>query len=88
MPLKMTTGMLAGAAALAAILTVSSPAAAEVWYPWCAHYSAEDGDGGTNCGFVTIAQCRAAVSGVGGGCYQNPIDAPREPIKIRKRHPA
>ena len=37
------------------------PAArAEVQYPWCAYYSGGDGDGGTNCGFTTLAQCRAA----------------------------
>lgn len=32
---------------------------------WCAIYSA---GGGTNCGFVSIDQCRASVSGVGGVC--------------------
>lgn len=33
-------------------------------YHWCAAYS----NGSTNCGFSTIEQCRAAVSGVGGSC--------------------
>ena len=33
-------------------------------YKWCA---VESG-GGTNCGFVTIEQCRASISGVGGSC--------------------
>jgi hypothetical protein len=33
---------------------------------WCAEYSG----GGRNCGFSSAAQCRAAVSGIGGGCYQ------------------
>jgi hypothetical protein len=28
-------------------------------YPWCADYSAGNGGGGTNCGFLTIEQCRA-----------------------------
>ena len=27
-------------------------------YPWCAFYSG-DGGGGTNCGFLTLEQCRA-----------------------------
>jgi len=35
---------------------------------WCAVYS---GTGGTNCGFYTIEQCRATVSGIGGFCQPN-----------------
>src|SRR5262245_59948220 len=35
-------------------------------YPWCAQY-ADDGGGGTNCGFRTFDQCRSTVSGLGGG---------------------
>lgn len=31
---------------------------------WCAYYQ----NGSTNCGFSTIQQCRAAISGVGGNC--------------------
>lgn len=34
---------------------------------WCAEYAR---DGGRNCGFYTFEQCRAAISGVGGNCYQ------------------
>src|SRR5262245_32294407 len=34
---------------------------------WCAQYSGQGG-GGTNCGFFTIEQCRATVSGIGGFC--------------------
>jgi len=40
-------------------------------YPWCAQYSGDVG--GENCGFVTIQQCQATVSGIGGYCYQNPM---------------
>ena len=32
---------------------------------WCAQYSGRSG-GATNCGFFTIEQCRATVSGIGG----------------------
>ena len=39
---------------------------------WCADYRI----GGTNCGFQTFEQCRAAVSGVGGGCRSESGDAP------------
>ncbi len=31
---------------------------------WCAQYSGKAG-GATNCGFFTIEQCRATVSGIG-----------------------
>jgi hypothetical protein len=48
-----------------------SPAQAGIEYPWCAQYS-EATVGATNCGFVTLAQCRAAISGAGGKCYENP----------------
>lgn len=34
---------------------------------WCATYRY----GGTNCGFSTFEQCRAAISGVGGSCSPN-----------------
>ena len=39
-------------------------------YRWCAQYGASD-DGGTNCYFVTLEQCRAAISGNGGFCVPN-----------------
>jgi len=41
-------------------------------YPWCAVYSG-DGGGGTNCGFLTIQQCRDTVSGIGG--FSHPINS-------------
>ena len=37
-------------------------------YRWCAQYG---GRGGTNCYFVTIEQCRAAIAGNGGFCTPN-----------------
>jgi hypothetical protein len=40
-------------------------------YRWCADYSGGGFGGGTNCYFMTIEQCRAAVSGVGGFCRPN-----------------
>ena len=44
--------------------TVGAGASADP-YKWC---SVESSGGGTNCGFVTIEQCRAAISGTGGSC--------------------
>jgi uncharacterized protein DUF3551 len=52
-------------------------------YPWCAMYSG-DGGGGTNCGFLTIEQCRATVSGIGGSCVPNQFYNPGRPSAARK----
>jgi hypothetical protein len=39
-------------------------------YQWCAVYGVDDG-GFTNCYFLTLQQCQASVSGVGGFCARN-----------------
>jgi len=39
-------------------------------YPWCARYSGGMG-GASNCGFSTLEQCQATVSGIGGSCEPN-----------------
>jgi len=39
-------------------------------YRWCAEYGGGR-SGGTNCYFVTIQQCQAAISGNGGFCRPN-----------------
>ena len=44
---------------------------AEIYYPWCAVL--DMGDAAYNCGFVSIEQCRATVSGIGGFCEPNPF---------------
>ena len=60
---------------LAAALAVMLPAAGHADpYRWCAEYSGgRDGMGATNCGFVTLEQCRATISGIGGWCTLNPF---------------
>jgi hypothetical protein len=40
-------------------------------YRWCARYTLPGGP--SNCYFMTLEQCRAAVSGVGGYCGPNPF---------------
>ena len=60
---------------------IASPSHAQS-YPWCAVYGGIVSGGARNCGFTTIDQCRATVSGVGGFCERNPL---YEPPARRKR---
>jgi hypothetical protein len=71
-------------AALAAVVIPAAPARAEIQYPWCALYSGMDNQA-TNCGFVTNAQCMAAISGNGGICYENPAYPAGAPMTQRRR---
>jgi len=57
-------------------------------YKWCAVYGGGDDSGGTNCYFVTIEQCRAAVSGVGGFCEPNQFYDGRAVMTPEERQPA
>jgi Protein of unknown function (DUF3551) len=62
-PLVFVLGILAATAA------IGSRAEAQN-YPWCAYYDGGMG-GGENCGFTTIQQCMADISGIGGLCQPN-----------------
>jgi hypothetical protein len=53
-------------------------------YPWCAVYGGRGG-GASNCGFLTIQQCRDTVSGIGGFCAPNQFYNPR-PAKRTRKH--
>jgi hypothetical protein len=55
------------AALLASLLLLGNTARADG--TWCAQYG--NGNGGTNCGFYSFAQCEAARSGNGGFCFRN-----------------
>ncbi|HVZ50607.1 MAG TPA: DUF3551 domain-containing protein [Pseudolabrys sp.] len=78
--------------ATAATLALFAPGAGHADpYKWCAQYGLST-DLGTNCGFVTYEQCRAAVSGAGGTCQPNqfydgkPFGSDSEPQRApRKR---
>jgi len=76
---------LAAAAGLAASFVVSIGTATADPYKWCAVYGSF---GATNCGFITIEQCRATVYGAGGSCVPNQfyIGPDRRPVK-RARKP-
>ena len=48
-----------------------TPARAADPYRWCAEYGSDMG-GTSSCYFHTLDQCRAAISGHGGFCRENP----------------
>ena len=75
---------LLGILALLVLACASQPAAA-VEYPWCAYYGGWGLGGASNCGFVSLEQCRATISGVGGYCAQNPFYAGAAPVRPKKR---
>ena len=57
-------------------------------YKWCAVYGDRGGYGATNCGFVTLEQCRATISGIGGSCELNQFyTGPNEKPAKRTRKP-
>ncbi len=86
--MKTTTSVLF--LALLGLLALAPPASAQIYYPWCAQYSGGGmGGGGTNCGFSTLAQCQATVSGIGGFCVRNSFYTGNGngPVRhARKRH--
>jgi hypothetical protein len=42
-------------------------------YRWCAVYGGYRGGGSQSCYFMTLAQCRAQIAGLGGTCRPNPF---------------
>ena len=82
-----------GFAAIAGLLAAfaAEPASADP-YKYCAVYASGYAGGGTNCGFVTLAQCRDTISGIGGACTLNPFydgvsfDGPRRRPHKRRYH--
>jgi hypothetical protein len=52
-------------------------------YPWCAQYY----EGASNCGFSTIEQCRATVSGNLGFCVPNQFYNPGQVSAVRTKKP-
>jgi len=50
--------------------SVTTPAHADP-YRWCAQYAGYGGGGVESCYYVTLEQCRASVSGIGGWCHES-----------------
>jgi hypothetical protein len=86
--LMLTAGLLGLAPVLAPMLATEASADP---YRWCALYNAGRGGGAQNCYFMTLAQCQAAVSGVGGFCTQNqfydgrPVTTPEDRAPVRRK---
>jgi hypothetical protein len=56
-------------------------------YPWCAVYGGS-WSGASNCGFRTLQQCMATVSGIGGSCERNQFYNPsRSGAPMRRDSP-
>ena len=55
---------------LIAVATVAEPAKADP-YRWCALYGSFGGGGVESCWYLTIEQCRAAISGLGRFCKES-----------------
>jgi hypothetical protein len=88
--LKLALAAAVTLAAITAFLPALAKPAVAAEYPWCAHYSGEDG-GGRNCGFVSYDQCMLTIRGMGGFCEQNqfyPSAATKQPLAKRKRQSA
>jgi hypothetical protein len=66
-------GILAAVVVAAASMLFTVGAASADPYKWCA---VDSSGGGTNCGFVTIEQCRATISGQGGFCEPKQVVPP------------
>lgn len=84
--LALRSAVLSAALTLGFILSPQAigVALAGIEYPWCAVYR-ESTVGATNCGFSTLSQCRATISGVGGMCTPNPAYAGPPPRHQPKR---
>ncbi len=70
--------LVAGVFVFAAMAQMGGTAQARE-YPWCARYDWTT----SNCGFVSLNQCLATVSGIGGRCEPNPRFAYGEPRRKR-----
>jgi hypothetical protein len=63
-------------------------------YRWCANYGGGQDGGSSNCYFMTLEQCRAAISGNGGFCGPNtfydgrPVTTPEDGLRMPAKRKA
>jgi Protein of unknown function (DUF3551) len=50
-------------------------------YPWCALYTKDS----ASCSFVTLEQCMADVSGIGGFCQKNDWYKPTSAVSLQHK---
>jgi uncharacterized protein DUF3551 len=68
----------AATAALALLVQVSAPADAHAAaMTGAAHYCVNYNEGGTDCGFASLAQCNATAEGQGAECSVDYAERPR-----------
>ena len=77
----MFKGLTVAAGFTISLAFITSSATADP-YKWCAAYGTP---GGTNCGFLTIDQCRATLSGNGGFCEPNQFYTGAETTPVSRR---
>jgi Protein of unknown function (DUF3551) len=65
-----TAAAAAMAVSAATLLVMVEPASAAPQHP-AADYCLAYNEGGTDCSFVSKAQCQATASGIGAECYRN-----------------
>jgi hypothetical protein len=78
--------LLSALALVAASAALGTPARAQN-YPWCALYNGGGAGGGTNCGFVSYAQCMATARGLGSFCTMNTQYVPPPGPHSQRRYP-
>jgi Protein of unknown function (DUF3551) len=78
--------LLSALAVIAATAALGTPAQAQN-YPWCALYNGGGAGGGTNCGFVSFAQCMATARGLGAFCTVNTQYVPPPGAHSQRRYP-
>jgi hypothetical protein len=66
----------------ATLLPGTTPASAEIEYPWCIIYGSGRAGGALSCGFVTYAQCMQTRVGTD-MCVENPRYQPRQAPRRR-----
>lgn len=76
----MRTALTAGALLLA-LVAAPTPSEAQT-YPWCSRYDVST----WNCGFSTLQQCLANISGIGGRCEPNALYQPRRVKEPRRKY--
>ena len=82
--MRMTSAIAIAALTFAATAALAPQSAQAEEYPWCAVHGS--GNGSQNCGFSTLEQCRADISGIGGFCNENPFYTPLASARRGKRN--